>query len=361
MYKFIKNIVEQYNLNINSRIINNYDFRAYSYGKYIEPDMEQLKKGCESYFSFFILNAHKFFTTYNLLNNNESKKLFVNLILYRSLGYFRFKIEEDYDWTDEVDMFENIKKYYISESSINSHGLYGELGHFENVPFADRLLNLECWSANIVSFLYRKQYYYGIGGVEVKPEYGDIVIDAGACFGDTAINFAATVGDEGHVYTFDPLVEHIEIARHNIFQNSMSEIITVVPCGLGNYNNNTAYNRGEKQSSNVNPAFSLNQNENIDLFSIRTIDFVCTEQNINKIDFIKMDIEGFELEALKGAFNTIKKNLPKLAISLYHKLEDFYEIPDWIKSNFPEYQFYLGHHTIHAGETILYCIAKSHD
>ena len=70
-----------------------------------------------------------------------------------------------------------------------------------------------------------------------------------------------------------------------------------------------------------------------------------------------MDIEGAELEALKGATNTIQTFRPKLAISVYHRTRDFWEIPQWIDSLNLGYQFHLRHFTIHAGETVLFAIA----
>lgn len=79
----------------------------------------------------------------------------------------------------------------------------------------------------------------------------------------------------------------------------------------------------------------------------------------NFVSFIKMDIEGSELETLKGAENTILKNMPILAICVYHKPEDLITIPQYISSlqtSTQKYSFYLRHHSYMLTETVLYAI-----
>ena len=70
--------------------------------------------------------------------------------------------------------------------------------------------------------------------------------------------------------------------------------------------------------------------------------------------FIKLDIEGAELKALIGAKETIVKNKPKLAISIYHKPEDILQIPMYLKALVPEYKFYLRQYTMSYLECVLY-------
>lgn len=74
--------------------------------------------------------------------------------------------------------------------------------------------------------------------------------------------------------------------------------------------------------------------------------------------FIKMDIEGAELAALKGAKNTIKMYKPKLAICVYHNPLDIIEIPKLIKEIEPSYKLYLRHYSKFYSDTILYAISK---
>ena len=69
-----------------------------------------------------------------------------------------------------------------------------------------------------------------------------------------------------------------------------------------------------------------------------------------------MDIEGSEMAALRGAKDTITKNKPKLAICLYHKPQDIWEIPIYIKKILPECKIYIRHHTDLLNETVCYAI-----
>lgn len=82
------------------------------------------------------------------------------------------------------------------------------------------------------------------------------------------------------------------------------------------------------------------------------------KKNISKVNFIKLDVEGSELKALIGAKNIIQAFKPKLAISIYHKNEDFYEIPLYLDALALGYEFYIDHFTIHREETVLFAESK---
>ena len=87
-----------------------------------------------------------------------------------------------------------------------------------------------------------------------------------------------------------------------------------------------------------------------------SIDDFFEQYNLTKVDFIKMDIEGAELDALIGAKNTLIKCKPKLAISIYHNIIHFFEIPKFINSLKLNYKFYMDHFTTHGEETVLFAI-----
>lgn len=77
--------------------------------------------------------------------------------------------------------------------------------------------------------------------------------------------------------------------------------------------------------------------------------------------YIKLDVEGAELEALKGAAETIRRNRPKLAVCLYHKPEDLFEIPLFIRSLAPGYRFFLRQHQPVSCELVLYAVTGGHN
>ncbi len=74
------------------------------------------------------------------------------------------------------------------------------------------------------------------------------------------------------------------------------------------------------------------------------------------ITFIKFDIEGSELEGLKGAAERIKCDKPKLAICIYHKPFDYIELLEHIHSLVPEYKMYIRIYAGGGGDTVLYCV-----
>jgi len=108
------------------------------------------------------------------------------------------------------------------------------------------------------------------------------------------------------------------------------------------------------ESRIVDDAIEMNHGSNVSKGDTY-IDTVSIDERFisEKVSFIKMDIEGAETEAIRGAMNIIKRDKPKLAISIYHKKEDIYEIPLLINEICPEYKFYLRHFSSHLCETVL--------
>lgn len=297
---------------------------------------------------WFFKNHAEIYKAYILLKDEESQRIYLGIIAYRIAGKHSVKIpvhfsEEDEEWEN----YKKIEKYTNSETNIS--GMFGNIKHYD-FNYQGKRYIADCLGFKHV--LHRKQYYYeNSEGIKIQPEVNDHVIDGGACLGDTSIVFSESVKDKGMVYAFDPVIDHLEILRHNITQNNKLHIIKPFPYGLSNTDSDHPPHRIGKYS----PGFNTNQ-ESIPL---RTTDTLAINGDIENIDYLKLDIEGSELAALKGATASIRRFKPKLAISLYHKPNDFFQIPIFIKENFPDYQMHIGHYTIHNEETVLYCIDKT--
>jgi FkbM family methyltransferase len=190
----------------------------------------------------------------------------------------------------------------------------------------------------------------------------EIFVDAGACRGDSIVNFIKrSDGNYGHIHSFEPdpaNFAHLKKLASN-YQN-----VTCYNKGLYSTEKTLKFVGGAGGSSaikDVVDTYGINR----DLLIQRTgsttesmkIEVCSIDNTINShVTFIKMDIEGSELEALKGASQKLVKYKPKLAICIYHKIEDFWEIPLFIHNLVPEYQLFIGQHVVtwSCSETVLY-------
>jgi hypothetical protein len=77
-----------------------------------------------------------------------------------------------------------------------------------------------------------------------------------------------------------------------------------------------------------------------------------------KIHFIKFDVEGGEIEAIIGAKNLILENRPVLAISLYHRPVDLWEIPELLQKLCINYSFYIRQHFFNSFDSVIYAIPR---
>jgi FkbM family methyltransferase len=295
------------------------------------------------YFEWFFNYFQRLYGTYLRLSNSESRYLYLQLICYRLAGHHSIKIPLEYSTdSEEYKNYMNIEGSG-SPSTLDVSGMFGKLKHFDfeykgNKYIAD--------SFGFDAYLFKKQYFYSKDDAIVSPNKGDFIIDGGACTGDTALVFSNAVGQHGKVFSFDPVKEHIEILNHNISQYPLKNVV-VMPYGLSN----EIKDFPPISLNGYSPGFRVDFNE----LPLRTIDYLVEKGDIERIDFIKLDVEGSEINALDGALNSIKFFKPKLAISLYHKANDIFEIIEHISFRFPFYtHYYIGHYSIQTGETVLY-------
>ncbi len=189
---------------------------------------------------------------------------------------------------------------------------------------------------------------------QVQPTAGDVVLDGGISANIVAqVRFCRSIGQEGRLYGFEP--DPIGFVKAHDLMRARGDTgnCTLIPLGLWS-RKATLHFALDGQASHV----AQGDEDVVVPCEMTTIDDFVAENRLGKVDCIKLDVEGAEAEALRGGLKTIVKFKPKMAISLYHKPEDLYELPILAQAILPDARFYLGHHHAALHETILYVLPR---
>ena len=173
----------------------------------------------------------------------------------------------------------------------------------------------------------------------------DIFVDCGAYDGDTMREFIKVSNvNYKSIVCFEPVEEY----HKRLEKRGKNKKVTAIRAGVYKTSTTLQFNADGGKGSAITTT-----TEHTISIPVRAIDDVpeCFDAT-----FIKMDVEGSELDALLGAKQTILRNKPILAICIYHKHRDFIEIPKWIHQLVPEYKLYIRHHAFSVNETVLYAI-----
>lgn len=194
-----------------------------------------------------------------------------------------------------------------------------------------------------ISELTRLQYF---DLEELRPKENEVFVDCGAFDGDSVFAFMKWCNNMyKHIYCFEPDKNNYMLCKENL--NEQSGKITVINKGTWSCETELSFSDTSDVASHICED---------GLQRIKVVSLDKALRNEEKVTFIKMDIEGAELETLKGAKQIITEQKPKLAICVYHKKEDIFTIPEYIRSLNPEYKFYLRHYTLAEWDTVLYAI-----
>ncbi|MGB9152478.1 MAG: FkbM family methyltransferase [Alphaproteobacteria bacterium] len=328
---------------------DNYDSKRFSHDG---VDRSKIFNAMQHVEMLRILMAHQdsFFKAYQLLEDADSKNLFVDLIRFRLAGHSHVKLPTNTSTFRDID--KALDTIDVSTSTLELHSLYGPVQHCE-FNFKGERLKIDSSPPGVLANFFHSQYYYERDGIRICPELGDYVVDAGAFLGDTSVRFRKVVGEQGFVYSFDPLDSHLRACQLNFEQNNIYSGFKLFNAGLADIVFTPAGNTSH--GNVVDPGFRLAAKN--DIFSTMTLDDLVARGEISRIDFIKMDVEGSELRALHGATETLRRFKPKLALSIYHYPTHFFELALFVHSLGLGYRFYLDHYTIHLEESVLYAIS----
>ena len=254
----------------------------------------------------------------------------------------------------------NFKKKYLQE---NGHSFNFKGAFLPNISaseamlsclsgvFQDTFLIPCCFNDNyqkkIIEYVDRntKEGPYGYIdteiGFDVSVSYNDIVIDAGAWIGD----FSAYAASKGAiVYAFEPSQNLQKYLSETAILNIQTGKIIPIEKGLGDKDAMLPFS--DDGETSVGASFCETSNSHS--IPITSIDSFVLSNQLESVDFIKADIEGFERKMLLGAKHTLRKFAPKLAICTYHLPDDPLVLADIIKEANPEYTIIQMRHKLFA-------------
>jgi len=178
---------------------------------------------------------------------------------------------------------------------------------------------------------------------------GDIVIDAGANIGVFSL-WAAFLNPAGQIYAFEPSQENFSLLEKNILNNNLKNVFCQ-RLALGNQEGEAELLKASFSLDGLGSSCSLKNSHFADdkeyfYNSFETVPIISIDQfvllhQLPRLDFIKIDTEGYEKQIIKGAYQTIKKFKPVIACSAYHFKNDKEDIPHLIKEIEPSYHYKL--------------------
>lgn len=232
---------------------------------------------------------------------------------------------------------------YYKNTVYSLEYVYENKTRFEN---AYNILEDECSKKVFVGMIKHnisldEKYLLEIRKYEINGYFGtelyvnskeDVIVDAGAFNGDTIDEFLSIQNNQfKRIYAFEPDIINYNILKRKVYNNQK---IVAVCAGLGKESKQLRFITGGSVSSRIDE-------EGNDVINIDTIDHFFSRDIPT---FIKMDIEGAEKDALLGGKKIIAQYHPTLAVSVYHKKEDMYDLIETIQRIGEEkYKFYIRH------------------
>lgn len=211
---------------------------------------------------------------------------------------------------------------------------------------------LDHWNNNCRD-LYEDNQYYALPHF-CEEDFDEVYVDLGAFVGDTLEKFLFRKSTNFKAYyAFEPEQSNYVALQHRVNRlkkewNISNEQIITVNSGVRQKSEQVYFS-----SNGTGSAVSVNRDgANINIVALD--DFFKEK----KVSTIKSDIESFECAMLLGAETILRRDKPKLAISIYHSTPDFYNIMDWIHRLNLGYKFWVRHHGVKFSETVMYAVSE---
>ena len=178
---------------------------------------------------------------------------------------------------------------------------------------------------------------------------GDCLIDGGVSGNiERTLDFARRVTGCGRIFSFEPEITGYNKAKSKL-ENLKLPQVCLLNIGLWSSKTEMLISKAGEGSSVV-----VGEKAGGNIAQLMPLDDFVLENKIDRVDVLKFDIEGAEMDALYGARRTITEFLPKMIICLYHLPDDIFAIPLFIKSLGLGYKLYVTQESWGAWDCILY-------
>ena len=210
----------------------------------------------------------------------------------------------------------------------------------------------------ISKYLIIKDMYFCLP--EFSGNFEETFVDAGAFVGDTVERFIwENLGTFKKIFAFEPGYKQFKAMEKRV--NRLVDEWAIDPSRIILIKAGLSSESGRMSCTFLDDyplrhgLSDTNVKEDLDEITSSQVDLLDNFVKDEKITFLKVDVEGMEMELLKGATQTILKSKPKIAICVYHYPCDLYAIAEYLRSLVPKYKFALRHHAPVHGDFVLYC------
>lgn len=277
-------------------------------------------------------------------NVPKSKFIMDNASIIKGDYYFLWQTSDEPWWPPE----------YMEEHEKDFLAIERELADSRSRDVLRALIraNVNRDYREIVPYVDEHQYFNRL--TFVHDASAEVLVDCGAYSGDTIAGFSDfTDGRYAHIYSFEPNGDNLKMLNENI--GDRYHDVTVIKKGTWSKECVLEFMK-QGSGSSIKGAMSVTDGGDVIRVPVVALDEALGDVPVT---FIKMDIEGSELETLRGARGIISRNMPRLAVCCYHKPTDIIDLYGCMKSFENEekkYIFYLRQYSFNNTETVMYAI-----
>ena len=257
----------------------------------------------------------------------------------------KFKNARSVSYLSEIFDMEYITQSFINENKDFLEEFYEKLSdQHSKDSFVAYLMSKTRQDMTYLPPIFDKIQYFPKGMFELSGN--ESYFDCGAFVGDTIAEFLkAAGGSYNRIWAAEPDRSNYKKLMQYLDDEKLQNV-EVVNKGIYGY-------AGKLPFYEDGSMLSMISEDSDNYIEVDTIDNIAAGQPVT---YIKLDVEGAELMALKGAEQTIRAYKPILGISIYHKERDLIDIPMYLKEIAPEYEFYFRVHKKLAIDTVLYAV-----